>query len=859
MLNKPISQLRRFVCIAMSVFFAEYATAATAPSVHITPKPKWLNSYKLYDKPIPQRDIENGFFYSLIEEQINVELKIDYVHIVRQIVSEAGIQNGAEITINLDPAFERLDVHEITVWRNNQPLKRLSPGSFKMIANEQSLSRFIYQGSYSAYCILNDIRKGDRIEYSYSLTGRNPIFDEKFSTSVYLQSSQPVAHLYKAILASPGRKLNFKTFNKAPKMNTYLKNGLKLYDWEGFQIPAVHDYKNQPGWYTNYGYVQVSDYQTWKEVVDWGLQINPITTTFTGKLSTRISELKAKAGKDKAEYFRAAVKMVQNEIRYMGIETGEYSHRANSPGRVYDQRYGDCKDKSLLLASILKANGIEANLALISTYAGIKTDQYLPSPNVFDHAVVRAVVNNVPVWVDATISYQGGTGSRIFFPNYGKGLLLQPGSNALTDIIEVQAGDIKYIEEYIIPIDSTKVTLDVRTTYTLSEADNVRSRLAEAGMSETEKNYLDYYAKIYPKIERIDSVEVYDNEDFNELIVIEHYQVPDFFKKNTDGRNEAAFYANFISEKLTEADNKNRYPLLLSYPCNIDYTIKIQLHSGWNIEKSKDHIKREAYDFQSNVYADRDSLVLNYKLQFFKNFIAVDKLDEYVADVKNIKDNHLSYSFSYAPSSTSTVANTNYWMVLIFFIIVLICAIVGAVVYHRKTPEIIFEPGATFRNLTLWPILLGISLAATTFIIPVTLNRQLYFDLDAWKAISNTPHEFATKAVLIFEVIGNTLMACYAMFCLILLLNKRDILPRFITWFYIGITAFLISDAVCGFALRHKLSDNIIQHIVLSIIVGALWIRYFKTSVLVRETFIVPYPHGNYRYELWEANKPEES
>jgi transglutaminase-like putative cysteine protease len=38
----------------------------------------------------------------------------------------------------------------------------------------------------------------------------------------------------------------------------------------------------------------------------------------------------------------------------MGIEMGQYSHKANNPERVFKQRYGDCKDKSLLLVSMSK-------------------------------------------------------------------------------------------------------------------------------------------------------------------------------------------------------------------------------------------------------------------------------------------------------------------------------------------------------------------------------------------------------------------------------------------------------------------------------------------------------------------------
>jgi hypothetical protein len=104
-------------------------------------------------------------------------------------------RTASSISIGFDPSFERLDVHEIIVWRNNVAVNRLSTRSFKVIADEKELSRFIYQGSYSAYCILDDIRKGDKIEYSYTVTGRNPIFNNKFFRELYFQSSIPFAHV----------------------------------------------------------------------------------------------------------------------------------------------------------------------------------------------------------------------------------------------------------------------------------------------------------------------------------------------------------------------------------------------------------------------------------------------------------------------------------------------------------------------------------------------------------------------------------------------------------------------------------------------------------------------------------------
>jgi transglutaminase-like putative cysteine protease len=850
-MQKPSSL---FYTLIATLLLCTYVGFAASPAVHISTKPNWLNPCPQYDKGIAQRNIENGFFYRLIEEQINIEKKAHYIHIERQIVSEAGIQNGSEISIGFDPSYERLDVHEIIIWRNNKPQRRLSASLFKVIADEKDLSKFIYQGTFSAYCILDDIRKGDRIEYSYTLTGRNPIFGDHFAENIYLQVSQPVAHLYKAIFAASSRKLYFKSFNKVPKTNTYTKNGLVCYEWENFQVPAAIDYDNQPGWYTSYGYVQVTDYKSWAEVAAWGLKINP-TRALTGKLAERVAAIKAST-KNKEDYFRAAVKLVQDEVRYMGVEIGEYSHRANDPEKVYNQRYGDCKDKSLLLVSILNAAGIEANMALISTYANIKTDQYLPSPFVFNHAVVRAVVNQMPVWVDATMAYQRGTGAKIYFPQYGQGLILQPGSNAIVNIPPAKTGQITYLEEYYVPNDTSKVALDIRTVYTLNEADYMRNTLAGASMAETEKSYLDYYARIYPKIESADSIMVYDSEDANEITVIEHYLIPEFAAKMKEGnRLEAGFYANFISDKLVATNVKNKYPRTVNFPCNIDYTTRVIMRSGWSVEEHNKEIKADAYNFQSHIRAAKDTLVLNYRLSYLKNYIPVEQLDQYNADVKNIKDNELSYSFSYLPGDVSSSSNTNYWMVLLVMVFGLAATGIFVYIYHIKTPEVFFEPGATFVPLGGWLIVVGIGLAASIILMIRTLMGDTYFNLDLWQGLAGTKNELLTKTFVVFEAVLNTIMLCYAMFCLIMFLNKRDALPKYIIWFYLGSAIFILLDAVASYLIYNKVDNDSVKDIIRAIIAAAIWVPYFKISTRVRETFIVPYPHSNYSYEEWGAVK----
>jgi len=834
----------------LPLFFVPAVTHAAGPAVHITPRPGWINAIVPSDKKIPLRQVNNGYFYQLYEEQLNIETKADYIHIIREIVSEAGIQNGSEISIGFDPSYERLDVHQITVWRNNKPISRLTPQSFKIIADEKELSRFIYQGSYSAFCILSDIRKGDHIEYAYTLTGRNPIFGNKYARDLYFQGSQPYAQLYKAVLASPSRKLNFKSFNKAPIVTISEKNGLKCYEWNITQVMPPPYADNQPGWYNNYNYIQISDYNSWQEVADWALKINPIATQLNGQLAARVAQLKAGAAGDKEKYFRSAVQMVQDEVRYMGIELGEYSHRANTPEKVYNQRYGDCKDKALLLASVLKANDIDAQMVLVNSSIGDAIDQFIPTPNAFDHAVVMATLNNKPVWVDATIAYQRGTGTNIYFPDYGKGLVLKPGSNTLTAVTPAKRGKVTITESYIIPNEKDKTRLQVTSVYTLNEADRVRDRLASSSMAETEKGYLDYYTKLYPKTEQADSVTVKDDIVKNELTTIEYYNITGLLKPDKEpGKFFGSFYANYIANQLpTIAANANT-PVALNYPYSIDYTIKLIMKTGWDIDDASQRITSSAYEFASKTTTNGDTLALNYRFTSFKDFIAADKLDESRKDFKKMLDDDLSYSITYTPDTNNIPFSLNYWMLL--FVTVLMAGLIFAAfkLYRTETHGIVFAPGATFTPIGGWLILIGMGLAFTPLYVMYNLLSGGYLDLNKWNTSLSGVNHTVFKAALVFEAAGDVLLIAMACFCFVLLVNRRDIFPKYITGYFAFAVVFTFIDLIFVADLSGDVSGNASLAMLKSIIYAAIWIPYFRKSVRVEQTFIVPYPHNNYSYE----------
>jgi tetratricopeptide (TPR) repeat protein len=89
------------------------------------------------------------------------------------------------------------------------------------------------------------------------------------------------------------------------------------------------------------------------------------------------------------------------------VEFGESSLIPQNPAETLKRKYGDCKDKATLLVTMLRAAGIQANLALLNTGPGEDINTELPGMGMFDHAIVfvPASANEEEMWIDATAQY----------------------------------------------------------------------------------------------------------------------------------------------------------------------------------------------------------------------------------------------------------------------------------------------------------------------------------------------------------------------------------------------------------------------------------------------------------------------
>ncbi|WP_212000800.1 DUF3857 domain-containing protein [Chitinophaga sp. HK235] len=827
----------------------------TARNTHIStsPTPSWLVPWQpdLHKKP-NANSIVDGYYLLLAEEQQHAELKSTYRHYIRQIVSEAGIQNGSEISVNYNPQYEKLSFHSIIIRRNGQEINRLQTASFKVLQQEQDLSRFIYSGTYTAFLILEDVRKGDQIEYSFSLTGTNPIFDNKIDARLYQVTLEPIVNFYNNIIANPQRKLYFKPFNNATMPQQRSWQGFTVYEWNRIEQKEADNTNNQPSWYNPFVRIQISEYNSWKEVAQWAQRVNTIPPPGEA-VKRRITALKQSSGDNPENYLRQALRFVQDDIRYMGIEMGEYSHRANAPDKVLAQRFGDCKDKALLLCTLLNANGINARMAYVNTDMKGTISSLLPSPTAFNHAIVYASLGGKSYWLDATISYQRGQLTGFCEPDYQQALVITDTTTQLTPILKKNSGHLVIREKFTLPeAEGQDGSLQVTTSWFKEDADAQRATMASASIREKEKTFLRFYQKFYGEITTKDSLLLNDDPDSNILRIRESYLIHHLWKKDSSTNkllfSLAAQSPSDILPYMT--DEKRKTPLAIRYPYEQDYQVIIHTPIQWSLEQSPVHFKNEYYQFDFTSTVKGEQIILSYQLKTFQDHVPVAFLSQYTREIKEIQSTtslDLTYkpAFMRAPNRPAVQGN---WLAIVLALLAMAVFTHLAILYYRHSNLPVQHP---LEPLPIggWLSLLAIGLVFSPMSDFWYLCNADVFKYDVWVTVSSRKdlgNISLVQLYLIGEIIIKAFLLCYSILLAVLFFNRRDTFPfALATYYFITILYLFAGNHLNDYYFGEGGTQKNIWgqgSLVWPMARMALWIPYLRMSPRAKATFIMPHP-----------------
>lgn len=571
-----------------------------------------------------------------------------FTRIVYSPQTSSGIQNAAEISIDFHPDYEELVLHYVRLQRDGNSVERLRADQVRLIQNERDMDKHLYNGEVTAQFVLDDVRVGDVIDYAYSIKGRNPVFAGRYFNSYALGWQVPVDRVAIRINSAADRQLSSKVYNIDLAGTEQLENGRRIYSWRLEGSKPLRGEDHIPDWYDPYPWLQISEYRSWRDVSDWADSLYAGRDQLSEPLRRMISSWQSEGHKtDDEAAIEQALAFVQDKVRYFGVELGVNSHMPSQPGDTFDRRYGDCKDKAVLLTAILNAMGYQAHPALVSMTYNRAIADWLPSPGDFDHVIVQLQHDGRTYWIDATSTLQRGSLEQMGQPEFGRALVVGVASRKLS-VIKIPQDYVPSIdiEELYIADDYTSpVKFVVTSRYSHDEAEARRRLFVNESVDNIQDNYLNYYARIYPGIS-VAAPLVYEDDQKNNLFtVIEQYQIPDYWERR-DGRLYSSFYGDSISD-LTRLPNvvNRKMPLALNYPLHVHHSSALQFPEDIDFGKEQLNEKIADADIAFAVKSSYENrrLQIDYTYDALADAVMPEDMREHLSLRRQINDN-LSYT-----------------------------------------------------------------------------------------------------------------------------------------------------------------------------------------------------------------------
>ena len=622
------------------------AAAAHGAEYRIGPTPAWVRAVPSAALPHPQADAVNvayGLRYDLIDDQVRLapNSRGRWHHEISEAVTEKGIDALSHHEIAFDPAWETLTLVQLDMIRDGRRVSRLRDVQVKVLQRERDLESRIYDGRKSVMLDLSDVRVGDIVEFAYARTGMNPVLQGHHASDFDLQWEVPVAHVHRRLSTAQGLAVHVASLSGAPAPRVAQADGFDERTWDLHDVPALRLEASVPGSYNPYPWIEWSDFGSWGEVARWAERLYPVPAKLSPGLQAAVDGVARQAAGDD-ERVVAVLRLVQQQVRYLGVEIGAGTHAPSAPDVVWARRWGDCKEKALLMVTMLRALGIDASPALVNTDRQADIARDLPSAGSFDHAIVRVRHGGRDFWLDPTRAPQQGTLATVSQPDYARALVLDGRSDALAVMpaltVAAHSRDVR------IDVDSRDgfdkpVRYDVRTTYRGFSADMVRDKLGNGEPAELQRSYLNFYAASYPGIRVAAPFEVHDDPRGNTVVVTEHYTVKDFWPDDGKGAHQARFRAPEIDNELqAPAEPMRSMPLALHGPQSLREHVRVQLPMAWPDHKMEQSVRDDAFALQRSVHVHGSELDTDYVLEITKNQIGAPAVADFTAHIGKAQD-----------------------------------------------------------------------------------------------------------------------------------------------------------------------------------------------------------------------------
>jgi len=446
------------------------------------------------------------------------------------------------------------------------------------------------------------------------------------------------------------------------------------------RLARVRTESDMPDSFDPYGQIELSTAGSWADVVRWALQMYASRLKDRALADELVRNLKLHDPDKRAAMLRA-IGFVEGEIRYTALDMGTNSHEPHPPELVIARRFGDCKDKAVLLSALLHEAGIDAEPVLVDTEGRQSLATRQPSAVAFDHVVVRAHLDGKPVWIDPTRDPETGPLEDRSPLEFRLGLPLCATCDRLVDIPQpaprLPEVDVGQRIDLAKSDKGYRADFTVVTDYRNENADSVRDDFLD-GEEDLGKRYLRYMRKFY------DDLRIRGTPSMREggaggagVRAIEHYSL-----RSSD--NDFSILLFQLLDWMPDLDLDARStPLALDGPAFARQTIRTHLPGGWDIKPEDDTVANAYFTFHRSVRAKGDRLEVIGEWRRLADEVPAADYAKVRDDVDRVRD-LLSFDVDIGGGEdTAKQSDTSHAWRLVAFALLVLSALLTWGLFHK--------------------------------------------------------------------------------------------------------------------------------------------------------------------------------
>ncbi|KAB2879110.1 DUF3857 domain-containing protein [bacterium] len=283
-------------------------------------------------------------------------------------------------------------------------------------------------------------------------------------------------------------------------------------------------------------------------------------------------------------------------IRYTAIQLGDGGYRPRKPQEVIDTQYGDCKDKSTLLITMLRSIGIVAKPVLVRTYNRGQLDPEFQGMGWFNHMIAKVELPDQTLWIDPTS--ENSQFGELPWLDEGVWVCVLDSNKAQIEKTPVRDQNQNKMDVKIQAVLFGESGMNFH--FVIEHYGNwalfLSNELKDLSLSDLQKYCKSLVADEFLN-SKIQNIKLSKREGIDKPLTLEFDAVmPNAIQQQGD-----LCYAKIdpfkMFESMTWLSSENRrYPIRYSYPYSVHKTVQIKLSDAYKVRNLPKTLKLSTYD-----------------------------------------------------------------------------------------------------------------------------------------------------------------------------------------------------------------------------------------------------------------------